>query len=96
MPAKDRADLRTADWKRTRAFILARDAETCAYCGGVADTVDHIIPLAVEPRLDKVIANLELMPLRMNLAKKDRMGERQYALASRFQRAGLLIRLPLK
>jgi hypothetical protein len=29
--------------------------------------VDHIIPYAVAPQLDHVIANLELMPLRMNI-----------------------------
>ncbi|MGO8927307.1 MAG: hypothetical protein ACLQU3_10500 [Limisphaerales bacterium] len=29
-------------------------------------SVDHIIPRAVVPELDNVIANLELLPLRMN------------------------------
>ena len=36
-----------------------------------------------------VIANLELMPLRMNIGKRDAMGERQRALAERLRRAGL-------
>jgi hypothetical protein len=36
-------------------------------------SVDHIIPFSVAPSLDKVIANLELMPLKMNLRKNDRM-----------------------
>ena len=31
-------------------------------------SVDHIIPFAVAPQLDKVIANLELMPLKLNIA----------------------------
>jgi len=42
--------------------------------------VDHIIPFAVAPQLDKVIANLELMPLRLNIGKRDTMGERQLDL----------------
>ena len=29
-------------WSRTR--VLIRDNYTCAYCGGYADTVDHIVP----------------------------------------------------
>ena len=52
-------------------------------------SVDHIIPFAVAPQLDHVIANLELMPLRMNMGKKDKMGARQQALALQLRRAGL-------
>ncbi len=37
--------------------------------------------------MDKVIANLELMPLRMNIGKKDKMGVRQQA--EQMRRAGL-------
>jgi 5-methylcytosine-specific restriction endonuclease McrA len=44
MPSKDRPDLRTQEWKRTRAFILERDSGICYSCGGDADTVDHVIP----------------------------------------------------
>jgi hypothetical protein len=53
-------------------------------------SVDHIIPRAVVPELDNVIANLELMPLRMNESKNDRVGERQVDLARKFNKAGLL------
>jgi hypothetical protein len=53
-------------------------------------SVDHIIPFAVVPQLDHVIANLELMPLKMNMGKSARMGERQNALAKRLRSAGLL------
>jgi hypothetical protein len=53
-------------------------------------SVDHIIPRAVCPELDNVIANLELMPMRMNSAKRDRVGDRQLSLARDFHRAGLL------
>jgi hypothetical protein len=53
-------------------------------------SVDHVIPISVMPELDHVIANLELMPLRMNRSKGDKMGERQRWLHSQLQRVGLL------
>jgi len=59
-------------------------------------SVDHIIPRAVVPELDNVIANLELMPSRMNSAKRDRIGSRQKALAQKLHRAGLLSKEQLR
>ena len=53
-------------------------------------SVDHIIPRAVCPELDNVIANLELMPLRMNESKNDKIDARQLALAKKLHAAGLL------
>ena len=53
-------------------------------------SVDHIIPRAVCPELDNVIANLELMPLRMNESKNDKIGARQLDLAKKLHTAGLL------
>jgi hypothetical protein len=53
-------------------------------------SVDHIIPRAVCPELDNVIANLELMPLRMNESKNDKIGARQIDLARKLHSAGLL------
>lgn len=53
-------------------------------------SVDHIIPRAVVPELDNVIANLELMPLGMNQSKNAWVGERQFALAEKLHAAGLL------
>ena len=53
-------------------------------------SVDHIIPRAVCPELDNVIANLELMPLRMNESKNDKIGARQLDLARKLHSAGLL------
>ena len=53
-------------------------------------SVDHIIPRAVCTELDNVIANLELMPLRMNESKNAKVGERQLSLAKKFRAAGLL------
>ena len=43
--------------------------------------VDHLIPRAVVPELDHVIANLELLPLRMTESKNANVGERQFGLA---------------
>jgi len=57
---------------------------------GEAISVDHIIPRKVVPELDNVIANLELMPMAMNSAKKDKIGDRQVSLAKSFHAAGLL------
>jgi hypothetical protein len=54
-------------------------------------SVDHIIPLSVVPELDKVIANLELMPLRMNESKRASMGVRQVELLKKLRAAGLPI-----
>ena len=53
-------------------------------------SVDHIIPRAVVPELDNVIANLELMPLRLNQSKNDKIGDRQKDLAGKLHAAGLL------
>ncbi|HMJ89840.1 MAG TPA: hypothetical protein VK530_08485 [Candidatus Acidoferrum sp.] len=53
-------------------------------------SVDHIIPRTVVPELDHVIANLELMPQRMNSRKNSSIGARQRDLAAKFREAGLL------
>jgi hypothetical protein len=55
-------------------------------------SVDHIIPRAVVPELDNVIANLELLPLRVNEQKNDKIGARQRDMAKKFHEAGLLSR----
>jgi hypothetical protein len=59
-------------------------------------SVDHIIPRSVAPELDKVIANLELMPQRMNAGKRAKVGDRQQDLARRLNKAGLLSNTGLK
>jgi hypothetical protein len=53
---------------------------TGPYAGEVI-SVDHIIPRAVAPELDNVIANLELMPLSVNQKKNNTIGDRQRSLA---------------
>jgi len=59
------------------------------YTGDIV-SVDHIIPRAVVPELDNVIANLEFMPLKMNQSKNDKVGARQLDLARKLHDAGLL------
>ena len=53
-------------------------------------TVDHIIPRAVSPGLDRVLANLELMPHSLNIRKGAKIGQRQLDLAKKLRDAGLL------
>ena len=53
-------------------------------------TVDHIIPRAVAPTLDKVLANLELMPHSLNIRKGAKVGQRQVDLADKLLTAGVL------
>lgn len=43
-----------------------------------------------QPEIDSVIANLELMPLRMNQSKGDTIGDRQRSLAKQLHSAHLL------
>jgi hypothetical protein len=59
------------------------------YAGQVA-SVDHIIPRAVVPELDCVVANLELLPLRVNESKNSTIGARQRDFAKKLHNAGLL------
>ena len=60
-----------------------------SYAGDIL-SVDHIIPVAVAPELSNTIANLELMPLRLNQSKNDKIGERQRDLLQKFIAAELL------
>jgi hypothetical protein len=53
-------------------------------------SVDHIIPVAKAPELSNCIANLELMPLRLNQRKNDTIGDTQRDLAQKLYAAGLL------
>ena len=48
----------TSHWKKIRLQVLQRDAYTCAYCGDVANEVDHIYPKVKggEDTLDNLVA----------------------------------------
>jgi len=59
-------------------------------------SVDHIIPRTVVPELDNVIANLELLPLRLNESKNSKVAQRQRDLARKLNKAGLLSDAGLK
>ena len=74
-----------ADLRGGRAAIIRNGP----YAGDKL-SVDHVIPRAVCDELDTTLANLELMPMRMNSSKSDTIGERQLAMARKFHAAGLL------
>ena len=60
----------TAHWKKIRLEILRRDSYTCAYCGDVANEVDHIVPKVKggEDTHDNLVAACRLC----NIQKKDK------------------------
>jgi 5-methylcytosine-specific restriction endonuclease McrA len=43
-------------YKKARMAVLFRDQFTCAYCGQVADQVDHVVPLKVDNSLANAIS----------------------------------------
>ena len=53
-------------------------------------SVDHVLPRAEVPELDNVLANLELMPLKMNMDKSAKLEPRQVEFARRFVAAGII------
>lgn len=57
-------------WDVTRLRILERDHHVCAYCGGVATSVDHVIAKARGGSDDD--ANLVAACLSCNARKRDR------------------------
>lgn len=71
--------------KRGRAATVRKGP----YSGDIV-SVDHIIPRAVVPELDNVIANLEFMPLKQNKSKNDSIGAAQVDFARKLHDAGLL------
>ena len=73
------------DLRRRRAPVIKRGP----YAGEKL-TVDHIIPRAVAPSLDKLLANLELMPNSLNIRKSAKIGQRQVDLANKLLAAGVL------
>lgn len=52
--------------------------------------VDHIIPFSVAPEIGNDLANLELMPGKLNNKKRAKVGQRQKDLASKLHDAGVL------
>ena len=60
----------TSHWKKIRIKVLQRDAYTCAYCGDVANEVDHVYPKVKggEDTLDNLVAACRTC----NIKKKDK------------------------
>ena len=59
-----------AEYLRNRPLVLARDGWTCAYCGGPATTVDHVVPWRISH--DNGMGNLVAACLTCNSSKGGR------------------------
>ena len=46
-----------AAWQKLRRIVLS-EGDQCHYCGQHADTVDHVIPISVDPTLRLERSNL--------------------------------------
>jgi 5-methylcytosine-specific restriction endonuclease McrA len=60
----------TRRWRELRLRILRRDRYLCRYCGGEANTVDHVLPKARGGTDDP--SNLVAACARCNYSKQDR------------------------
>ena len=52
--------------------------------------IDHIVPVSLAPELGNELANLEMMPGKLNRAKSNKVGQRQLSYADKFLAAGLI------
>lgn len=84
-------DAGLADLRRGQAPTIAAGPST-----GDELSTDHIIPVEVAPELDNVIANLELLPLKVNTEKGDKIGDRQRALARQLHEAAVITQSQLE
>lgn len=58
MPKRDPRGRSTPTWKRLARSVL-EESDVCWLCGYAgADTVDHVVPVSVNPRLAEVRTNL--------------------------------------
>lgn len=67
---RNSASITTTQWKEIRKQILLRDDFTCVYCGGSANSVDHVIPRSRGGNNDP--ENLVAACTFCNSSKKDR------------------------
>ena len=89
-----------AEWQKLRLVVLARDGRTCHYCGGWANTVDHVVPKAYggTDALDNLVAacmrcNSRRSPGTWN--RRRALRARQAAAATRREPTGALVDLGL-
>jgi 5-methylcytosine-specific restriction endonuclease McrA len=71
MPAKNRPDLKTPEWKAITKVVLERFGYQCVACPAEATTVDHIIPHSLGGTSD--LSNLQAMCNRCNGAKGNKV-----------------------
>ena len=74
----------SAEWKRIRLNILARDLWICNYCGADATEVDHILPVKHGGTNDE--SNLTAACVRCNRSKgtKSKPGKAHRGTQTRF------------
>lgn len=71
--------LATGRWKKQRLIVLRRDSYTCAYCGDVANEVDHVHPRSKGGTDD--LDNLVACCRRCNILKKDKVTQDTFFLS---------------
>lgn len=71
--------------RRGQAAVVTRGP----YMGQYVE-IDHIVPISLAPELGNELANLEMLPARLNRSKSDWVGPRQLAHAHALAKAGLL------
>lgn len=65
-----------SEWQKVRADVLKRDKGTCWYCGGKANSVDHIVPKSLASPDDRSIddpSNLVAACVSCNSRKGNRL-----------------------
>jgi len=71
--------------RRGQAAVVTRGP----YAGQAVE-IDHIVPISLAPEIGNELANLEMLPARLNRGKSDWVGPRQLAHAELLAKAGLL------
>jgi hypothetical protein len=79
----------TEDWmakmREGGAPVITKGPEA-----GTTVALDHVLPRSIVPELAARFYNLEIIPSRKNLAKSNRIGQRELDLARRWKREGLI------
>lgn len=61
-------------WEKLRQVVFATHGRQCVYCGNHADTIDHVIPKAMQG--EDTLDNLVPACNRCNSTKKDNIKKR--------------------
>ena len=65
---------RGPEWERQRKRVLVRDGDRCTACGAEEDlSVDHVMPISLQPDHDYADHELVTLCRRCNSIKSDRV-----------------------